>query len=101
MKRKPPPVCPVCGEDVPPNAQACPECGACHETGWREDADVYDGLDLPDTAYGEEDGENPRTPSHRRRDPAGIPIFWRVIAVLALLATFWGLWKWLFAASRA
>jgi hypothetical protein len=52
MKRKrPPKVCPVCGEDVPPKAMACPECGACHNSGWKEDADVYDGLDLPDDDF--------------------------------------------------
>ena len=52
MKRKrAPKVCPVCGEDVPPKALACPECGSCHNTGWKEDADVYDGLDLPDDEF--------------------------------------------------
>jgi hypothetical protein len=52
MKRKrPPQVCPVCGEDVPPNASACPECGHCHNSGWKEDADVNDGLDLPDDDF--------------------------------------------------
>jgi hypothetical protein len=52
MKRKrTPKVCPVCGEDVPPKALACPECGACHNSGWKEDADTYDGLDLPDDEF--------------------------------------------------
>lgn len=36
-KLKTPEVCPVCGEDVPPNALACPECGADHNSGWKED----------------------------------------------------------------
>ncbi len=44
----PPEICPVCGADVPRNALACRECGADHETGWNEDAAIYDGLDLPD-----------------------------------------------------
>jgi hypothetical protein len=53
MKQKrPPKVCPVCGEDVPPKALACPECGSCHNTGWKEGADTYDGLDLPDDEFG-------------------------------------------------
>jgi hypothetical protein len=52
MKHKrPPKVCPVCGEDVPPKALACPECGSCHNTGWKEDADTYDGVDLPDDDF--------------------------------------------------
>jgi hypothetical protein len=52
MKRKrAPKVCPVCGEDVPPNALACLECGACHNSGWKEDADLHDGLDLPDEEF--------------------------------------------------
>jgi uncharacterized protein (UPF0212 family) len=42
-----PDVCPVCGEDVPRGALACPECGADHESGWKEGAEVYDGMDLP------------------------------------------------------
>ena len=44
---KTPEECPVCGEDVPRGALACPECGADERSGWREDA-VADGLDLPD-----------------------------------------------------
>jgi hypothetical protein len=47
-KQKPPAICPVCGEDVPPQALACPECGADYNSGWREDAETYDGVDLPD-----------------------------------------------------
>jgi hypothetical protein len=42
-----PKVCPVCGEDVPPRALACPECGADHNSGWREGALEEAGLDLP------------------------------------------------------
>ncbi len=34
----PPSVCPVCGEDVPPRARACPECGADEQTGWKPSA---------------------------------------------------------------
>jgi hypothetical protein len=45
-----PEVCPVCGEDVPPKALACPECGADHNSGWKSDADTAD-LDLPDDDF--------------------------------------------------
>ena len=50
-KGRPPEVCPVCGEDVPPNAKACPECGADEKSGWRPDALTSDALDLPDDDF--------------------------------------------------
>lgn len=46
--------CPVCGESVPPEAAACPGCGADERTGWNEEATRYDGLDLPDPSGGAE-----------------------------------------------
>jgi hypothetical protein len=56
----------VCGEDVPRNALACPECGADHASGWREDTEVYDAVDLPDEDFNydefikQEFGSSPR-----------------------------------------
>jgi hypothetical protein len=101
MKRRTPPICPVCGEDVPPRALACPECGACHETGWREDSTAYDGLDLPDEAWQEESGGDVRPQPRRRDSSGGISRFWRVVAVVVLLAMFWFLWQWILAVGRA
>lgn len=49
-----PEVCPVCGAEVPPRRLACPECGADHNSGWNEEALIYDGLDLPDEAFEDE-----------------------------------------------
>jgi hypothetical protein len=46
--------CPNCGAEVRRGARSCPECGADDETGWSEDT-MYDGLDLPDPGYGEEE----------------------------------------------
>lgn len=77
--------CPVCGEEVPPNAKACPECGACEKSGWSEDRH-QDGLDLPgddedfdyDKFLEEELGA-----SGRRK---GVPLLWWVIAVIVLFA---------------
>jgi hypothetical protein len=80
---EPPGPCPVCGEDVPPNAQACPECGSCHNSGWNENA-AYDALNLPnpdfdyDAYVAEEFGSNP--PAQR----AG-PARWLVAAATLLL----------------
>jgi hypothetical protein len=48
---QPPEACPVCGEAVPRGSLACPECGADHRSGWKEDAGTHDGLDLPDKDF--------------------------------------------------
>lgn len=54
---KPPGQCPACGEWVPRGAVACNDCGACAKSGWKEDADTYDGVDLP-TGYGRNDDDD-------------------------------------------
>ena len=52
MKRpKSPPICPICEEEVPPGSWACPECGADHNSGWREDADSTDSLGSADELF--------------------------------------------------
>ena len=80
-----PEICPVCGEDVPRNALACPECGADHNSGWREDAEVTaSALGLPDEEFDydrfvqEEFGEGAK--------PAGVKTVWWITAILLLLA---------------
>jgi hypothetical protein len=88
-QRPAPEVCPVCGEDVPPNALACPECGADHNSGWREDADVYDGVDLADEQFDYDEfvrnefGSGLKSRSIR-------PIWW--ITAIALLFAFFALY---------
>ena len=83
-KRQSPEICPVCGEDVPPNALACPECGADHNSGWREDAESYDGVDLPEEFDYEE---------FRRREfgvspkPPGISAIWWITGIGLVLLT--------------
>ena len=84
-KLRAPDVCPVCGEEVPPRAVACPECGADHNSGWKDDANSYDGVDLPeenDFDYAafvqEEFGSTPK--------PAGMKWGWWITAILLLLA---------------
>lgn len=75
--------CPVCGEDVPRDSLACPECGADHNSGWREDSDTYDAVDLPnqDFNYHEfiraEFGTVPK--------PAGIKTFWWIAAIVLIV----------------
>ena len=82
---KTPEECPVCGEDVPQGAQACPECGADERSGWREDAEATDGLDLPDEefAYGDFVQRELGQPQVK---PEGIACAWWAAAVAALLA---------------
>lgn len=79
MSRRPlpPEECAQCGAAIPPRALACPECGADERTGWRESS-LYDGLDLPDSAY-----EDVPAPAPRR----SLPWYWLALAVL-LVALF-------------
>ena len=81
-----PPNCPVCGEDLSPNAKACPECGADERSGWNEEALIYDGLDLPDEAWEDDDTYSNNRPS---RDPNVVAPGWRLIAALLFFALIW------------
>ena len=80
-----PEICPVCGEDVPRRALACPECGADHNSGWREHAQNYDGVDLPEEGFDYDDfvrrefGSSPK--------PAGIPTIWWITALLLIVVS--------------
>jgi hypothetical protein len=73
--------CPNCGAEVRHGARSCPECGADDQTGWSEDT-MYDGLDLPDPGYGEEERARPRKGAGR------ITRIVIVVAALAALAGF-------------
>lgn len=81
---KAPESCPVCGEDVPPGALACPECGADELTGWRADADTTGGLGLPDEEFDYEDFKRREFGSGAK--PEGISWAWWAAAVAVLLA---------------
>ncbi len=93
--------CPVCGADVPRNAKACIDCGACHESGWNEL--TYDGLDLPDYAYEDEEHKvaRPRFRQPRSPERKGMHPGWRVVALVLVLAMFWCFWKWVAAEFQA
>ena len=76
--------CPVCGENVPRGAAACPGCGADERTGWNEEATRSDGLDLPATAFADEETER----TARRKHTSGL---WVVVAaglLVLLIITF-------------
>lgn len=83
-RQKPPEICPVCGEDVPRNALACPECGADDQSGWREEADRYDGIDLPEEFDYDEFARREFGSSAK---PAGISALWWVTAIVLLALT--------------
>jgi hypothetical protein len=75
----PPTECPVCGDPVSRGAKACPGCGADERSGWDDEATRYDGLDLPDEAFVDEE---PPVSVHRKpRDWT-----WVALAVLVLFA---------------
>ena len=76
-------MCPVCGEDVPRTALACPECGADHASGWREDAETYDAVDLPDEDFNYEEFVKEEFGSSRRSE---IKTIWWITAILVVAA---------------
>ena len=84
MRSKPPKVCPVCGEAVPRPALACPECGADHRSGWQEDTEPYDGVDLPDDDFDYQEFVKQEFGSSRR---LAIKRIWWITAFL-LIAMF-------------
>lgn len=69
---------------MPRGAAACPECGADHLSGWREDADATDGLDLPDGEFDYD--ECVKKEFEKGAKPEGIGWAWWAAAVAALLA---------------
>ena len=77
-----PGVCPVCGEDVPRGSLACPECGADHNSGWREDADTYDAVDLPDRDFNYDKFVREEFGSALK--PTGIKTFWWIAAIVLI-----------------
>ena len=93
-----PETCPICGADVPRNAKACPECGACEKSGWSDET-AGDGLDLPDDEfdYGEFLKREFGGPEIK---PAGMKWFCWIAAVVALLA-FLLLWLIPFASHHS
>ena len=79
-----PELCPVCGEEVPPGALACPECGADHNSGWRENADAYDGVNLPDDDFNYDDFVKQEFGS--RLKPEGLKMVWWIAGIVLIAA---------------
>lgn len=80
-------VCPVCGEEVPANARACPGCGADENTGWNQQAAQHDGLDLPDDEFDYDEfvkNELGSSPKPRR-----IAWLWWLAGIVTVLVFLW------------
>lgn len=84
-----PEICPVCGEDVPRGALACPECGADHRSGWREDAATYDGTGISDEGEFDYDEYVAREFGGPSVKPAGMKPLWWITALVLLAAFAW------------
>ncbi|RRJ96315.1 zinc ribbon domain-containing protein [Opitutaceae bacterium TAV4] len=82
----PPDECAQCGADIPRGALACPECGADERTGWRE-VSSYDGLDLPDSAWADDDGGgvSERGGEGGPLRIGGIAWYWVVVALVLVV----------------
>ncbi len=74
----------MCGEDVPRGARACPDCGADHNSGWREDAELYDGVDLGDDSFDYD--EFVQNEFGGKAKPTGISTIWWVTAIVLFVA---------------
>jgi hypothetical protein len=85
IKMQTPEVCPVCDEDVPSGALACPQCGADHNSGWRLEAENYDALDLPDEDFNYDEFVQREFGSSVK--PAGMKMIWWITAILILIAS--------------
>jgi hypothetical protein len=83
--KRTPEVCPVCGEDVPPRALACPECGADHNSGWRDD--YLDGVDLPGEEF---DYDEFMQREFGGRQASGLKPIWWITAIVLFVALVLG-----------
>jgi len=84
IRRQTPEICAVCGEDVPRSALACPQCGADRNSGWREDADTYDGVDLPEHDFNYDNFVRQEFGSQAK--PAGLKTIWWIVGIALIVA---------------
>lgn len=82
---KPPGQCPACGEWVPRGVAACDDCGACAKSGWKADANIYDGIDLPEEDFDYDDFiQREFGGSSGSRQRMSKETFWRIVAAIVL-----------------
>lgn len=80
-------ICPVCGEEVPTKAIACPGCGADDETGWNKEITRLDGLDLPDSGFNYDEFVAEEFGSSAK--PKAISWAWWVAGIVTTLAVLY------------
>ncbi len=86
----PPEFCDHCGADIPPNAAACPECGADEHSGWADHD--HQGLDLPDEDFDYDEFIACEFGKGKKEVvPKGLHWFWWIVG-LGLVATL--IWMW-------
>ena len=76
---------------MPRNALACRHCGADHNSGWREDAHLYDGTDVPEESFDYDRFIQQEFGGGKKRvglPSIGIHPLWWITAVLLLAAFF-------------
>ncbi len=84
-------ICPICGEDVPANAAACPHCGSDENTGW-SDQTIYDGTGIEDPDDFDYEEFLARERDGKTRSPAGrrwggwLPLVILLVLILFILA---------------
>ena len=82
-----PETCPNCGADVPPKARACPECGACEETGWSDESETGD-LGLPEESF-DYDEFVKREFGAKRILPRHVGWLWWVVSLVVVGLLVW------------
>jgi zinc ribbon protein len=87
LRPRTPELCPVCGEDVPRGALACPQCGADHNSGWREDADTYDGVNFPEHDFNYDDFVKQEFGPQAK--PMGLKTIWWIVGIALIVAFVW------------
>ena len=80
-----PDVCAQCGAEIPPNAKACPGCGADENTGWSEESESG-GLDLPEEDFDYEEFVKREFGGGKNPVPHGIKWYWWLVALLLVTA---------------
>ena len=84
----PPEFCDHCGADIPPNAAACPECGADEHSGWTDHG--HQGLNLPDEDFNYDEFISREFDEGKKAVvPQGLHWFWWIVGLGLVAALIW------------
>jgi len=76
--------CSNCGADVPRKAKACPECGACDNTGWANEAG-YESANLKEQEFDYDDFVVREFGDGGRPRAKKLHFIWVLVAVFLIL----------------